>query len=110
MKIYNSYLVSSRTDAFDEVDDILEADGFDVPTGAVLDLDPYTDLAFLADSPATSELLLPRTASDFRVTNLLFVICFGDVCTALADFSKPTEDDDEILRSLASDLHSMSSV
>ena len=108
-----AYLVSSRTDALDDVDDILEADVFvcAVAPGLV----PYTDLAFLAESPAR-ELLLTRAPSDFRVMLDLAPpppLFFGDVCTALAaaaGFSKPTEDDAEIFRSLASDLHSMSSV
>ena len=121
--ICNAYLVSSRTDALDDVDDILEADVF-ATTGAVPDLAPvpYTDLAFLADSPARRELLLPRASAvfllamfDFALPLLFECCCFGDILTSdfLADFSMmmvAVEEDDEILRSLASDLHSMSSV
>ena len=58
-----AYLFSSRTEALDDVDDILEADAFVCAAGPAPVA--YTDLAFLADSPA-SELLLPRAASDFR--------------------------------------------
>ena len=108
-----AYLVSSRTDALDDVDDILEAEAFVCAAGPVLVA--YTDLAFLADSPA-SELLLPRALSDFReIPDLaaaappLPLLDLGDVCTALAGFSNPTEEQEEILRSLASDLHSISS-
>ena len=108
----------------DDVDDILEADVF-ATTGAVPDLAPvpYTDLAFLADSPARRELLLPRASAVFLLAMFDFALpllfdcccCFGDILTSdfLADFSMmmvAVEEDDEILRSLASDLHSMSSV
>ena len=112
------YLVSSRTDAFDEVDDILE----EVPPFAAADtpaLVPYTDLAFFAESlaAAASELLLP-SGSDLRVVLDLALpcccCCLGDMltCTAFAAptaLSRPPMEEDETLRSLAS-LHSISSV